>query len=145
MASRLERIARAGQRALRDLTAARDELDQAEGAGILDLIGMGSIDDLVLGAAKYEHVRGAAKALERAKASLTTFARLLADSTAFVETNVDVDDLVAFADIFLDDIVPDALALGEIDDAKEQVEQAIEQVEELLDELAIAGEDEDNF
>ena len=145
MASRLERITRAGQRALAQPAAARDQHDQAEGAGILDLFGMGGMGDLVLGAAKYGHVHDAASALERAKASLTTFARLLADSTAFVETSVDVDDIVVFADVFLDGIVSDALALGEIDDAKEQVEQAIEQVEELLDELAVAGEGEDNF
>ena len=58
MASRLERIARAGQRALRDLAAARDELDQAEGAGILDLFGMSGMGGFVLGAAKYGHVHG---------------------------------------------------------------------------------------
>ena len=118
----------AGERALSSLRAARGELQSAGNWGLLDLFGGGMISGLV----KHSKMGNAQKYMEEAKFNLQIFSRELQDVNMTHNLNLNVGDFLTFADFFLDGLVADWLVQDRINEARNQVEDAIQQVEDIV-------------
>lgn len=121
----------AGERALQSLRRAQDELNSAGNWGIVDMLGGGLLTTLV----KHSKMDNAVSYMETAKSSLHTFQRELRDVSVHTNFNLEIGSFLNFADYFFDGIVADYLVQSRINDAKNQVSQAIGQVEHILREL----------
>lgn len=121
----------AGERALQSLRSAQSELNSAGNWGIADMLGGGLITTMV----KRSKMDNAVSHMESAKNSLRTFQRELRDVTVHADLNLNVSGFLSFADYFFDGILADYLVQSRINDAKNQVEQAIRQVQSILNDL----------
>lgn len=121
----------AGERALQSLRSAQAELSSAGNWGIVDMLGGGLFTTMI----KHSKMDNAVSHMENAKNALHTFQRELRDVTVNVDLNLDVSGFLSFADYFFDGIVADYLVQSRINDAKNQVEQAIWQVQNILNNL----------
>lgn len=121
----------AGQRALRSLRAAADELKGARDWGILDMFGGGLISSL----AKRKRMRNAQERMEDAKTDLRCFSRELQDVEMACNLNIETGDFLSFADWFFDGFFVDFMVQDRIRKAQEQVNEAIYQVHKVLEQL----------
>ncbi len=121
----------AGERALRSLRSAQDDLKSAGNWGVLDILGGG----LISGIAKHSKINSASSHMEAAKQDLKRFQRELKDVTVYTDVNINVGDFLTFADFFFDGLIADFMVQSKISDAKSQVEQAIRHVESILRDL----------
>lgn len=118
----------AGERALSSLRAARGKLQSAGNWGLLDLFGGGMISGLV----KHSKMGNAQNYMEEAKYNLQSFSRELQDVNMTHNLNLNVGDFLTFADFFFDGLVADWLVQDRINEARNQVEDAIQQVEDIV-------------
>lgn len=121
----------AGERALQSLRSAQNELNSAGGWGIADMLGGGLITTMI----KRSKMDNAVSYMENAKNSIRTFQRELRDVTIHADLNLNVSGFLGFADYFFDGILADYLVQSRINDAKNQVEQAISQIQSILSDL----------
>lgn len=121
----------AGERALASLRSAQAELNSAGNWGIADMLGGGLFTTMI----KHSKMDNAVSHMEQAKNALHTFQRELRDVTVHANLNLDVSGFLSFADYFFDGILADYLVQSRINDAKNQVEQAIRQVQSILSDL----------
>ena len=112
----------AGERALSSLQAARGELQSAGNWGLLDLFG----GDMISGLVKHSKMGNAQKYMEEAKYNLQSFSRELQDVNMTHNLNLNVGDF------FFDGLVADWLVQDRINEARNQVEDAIQQVEDIV-------------
>ena len=118
----------AGEHALSSLRAARGELQSAGNWGLLDLFG----GDMISGLVKHSKMGNAQKYMEEAKYNLQSFSRELQDVNMTHNLNLNVGDFLTFADFFFDGLVADWLVQDRINEARNQVEDAIQQVEDIV-------------
>lgn len=121
----------AGERALRSLKAAQEKLKSARNWGLYDMLGGGWISSAI----KQSKVKDASLDMENAKRDLQIFQRELQDVHVSQELRVEIGSFLSFADFFFDGFVADYLVQSKINDAREQVEDAIYRVENLLRDL----------
>lgn len=121
----------AGEAALISLTEARERLGSARNWGIFDMLGGGFITDFV----KHSRMNDAAQCMEEAKKNLRIFQRELRDVHVPMEFSIEVNGFLSFADFFFDGLVADYLVQTKINEAREQVEDAITHVSRLLEKL----------
>ena len=114
--------------ALSSLRAARGELQSAGNWGLLDLFG----GDMISGLVKHSKMGNAQKYMEEAKYNLQSFSRELQDVNMTHNLNLNVGDFLTFADFFFDGLVADWLVQDRINEARNQVEDAIQQVEDIV-------------
>lgn len=121
----------AGERALRSLHDAQADLNSAGNWGIVDMLGGGLFTTMI----KHSKMDNAVSHMEQAKNALRSFQRELRDVTVHVSLDLDISGFLSFADYFFDGILADYLVQSRINDAKNQVEQAIRQVNNILGDL----------
>lgn len=124
----LEQAINAGERALRSLRAARSRLESAGNWGLLDLLGGGMVTSMI----KRSKMGDASGYMEEAKRDLRAFERELRDVSLSLDAGLDTDGFLAFADMFMDNLVADYLVQRQISQAKKQVEEAERQVESIV-------------
>ncbi len=121
----------AGQRALQSLRCAQNNLNDARGWGVLDMLGGGLLSDMV----KYSKMNDAKQYMEQARYDLQNFGRELSDVTAACDLHIETRDFLVFADIFFDGLLADCLMQSRINDARRQVNEAIQRTEQILSQL----------
>lgn len=118
----------AGERAKSSLQAALDALDSARSWGIFDLLGGGLIPSLV----KRSKMGAASEYIEQARADLISFSRELDDIQEYTNVNVSTDDFWGLADLFFDGLFADLVMQNRINEARNQLQEAITKVETIL-------------
>lgn len=121
----------AGERALSSLRAAQKELSSAKNWGIFDMLGGGLISTFI----KHDKMDNAQEYLERAKYDLNSFSKELRDINMSLNLNIDTHDFLNFADWFFDGLLVDWLVQDRINEAREQVDEAIRRVESVVAQL----------
>ena len=121
----------AGNRALRSLKAAQENLDSAKNWGIWDMLGGGFISTM----AKHSKMDRAKENLARARSDLKNFSRELQDVNMACHLDIETGDFLSFADWFFDGFVVDWMVQDRINQASRQVEEAIHRVEGVLNQL----------
>ena len=131
MRKEVREAVQAGERALQSLYAAREQLNSAKNWGLFDIFGGGFFASMI----KHSKLDGASASLEEARYHLQIFQRELSDVCIPQELHINVNGFLSFADFFLDGLIADSLVQSRINDAREQVDDAIERVEMLLGDL----------
>ena len=121
----------AGNKALRSLRKAQENLDSAKGWGIFDMLGGGFISTMF----KHSKVDQAKENMEQAKYDLRNFSKELNDVNIACNLNIETGDFLSFADWFFDGFIVDWMMQDRINQASQQVEEAIRRVEDILRQL----------
>ena len=121
----------AGQEALRCLNDAKSCLSSAGNWGIVDMVGGGLLTTYI----KRSKMKDADALVQQARISLKRFQRELMDVDTIPEFHLETGDFLTFADYFFDGIVADWLVQSKINEAKNQVDNAIQRVNYLLSQL----------
>ena len=127
----MEEAVKAGRQALSSLECASEKLDKAKNWGLFDMLGGGLVADWM----KHSRMSEATGYMEEAKSRLRIFQRELQDVHVPLDLRMDVSSFLTFADFFFDGIVADYMVQSKINDAREQVNDAIMRVRALLGEL----------
>lgn len=120
--------AEAGRRALESLRAAQRELDSAKNWGLVDMFGGGFFSSMI----KRGKMNNAEQYLQQAKYDLRSFSKELRDVDQVMDLHINTDDFLSFADWFFDGFAVDWMVQNRINQAKEQVDEAIYRVERIL-------------
>ena len=121
----------AGNKALKSLRKAQENLDSAKGWGIFDMLGGGFLSTMV----KHSKVDQAKENMEQAKYDLRDFSKELNDVNIACNLNIETGDFLSFADWFFDGFIVDWMMQDRINQASQQVEEAIRRVEDILRQL----------
>lgn len=121
----------AGKRALSSMRGAKETLNSAGNWGIIDLLGGGLIVDMV----KHSKLKNAEDKLHEARCQLEIFECELNDVELPCQFHIKIDDFLIFADFFLDGLIADWLVHSKIENAKEELNNAIERVDEMVSNL----------
>ena len=121
----------AGNRALRSLRAAKNDLNSAGNWGLWDMFGGGFFSTMM----KHSKMDRAKENMEQAKSDLRAFGRELRDVDTYLHLNIETGDFLSFADWFFDGFFVDWMVQDRIQQASSQVEMAIQRVEGILREL----------
>ncbi len=121
----------AGNRALRSLKSAQDNLRSAKNWGIWDMFGGGFFSTMV----KHSKMDQAKQNMEQAKYDLRNFSRELNDVNMTCHLDIETGDFLSFADWFFDGFVVDWMVQDRIRQASGQVDEAIRRVEAILRQL----------
>ena len=120
----------AGERALRSLHAAREQLGSAGNWGLLDIFG----GNFLTGMLKHSKINQANRCIEEAKYDLDVFQRELQD-VDLPQLDQEIDGFLTFADFFFDGLFADILVQSKIRQSQRKVDDTIQRVEYLLSEL----------
>ena len=121
----------AGNRALRSLRTARENLNSAKNWGLVDMFGGGFFSTML----KHSKMDQAKQNMDQAKYDLRNFSRELNDVNIACNLNLDMGDFLTFADYFFDGFVVDWMVQDRINNAKRQVEEAIRRTESIVNQL----------
>lgn len=127
----IEEAAAAGEKALYCLENAKERLQGAKNWGIFDMLGGGLFTVWV----KHSKMSDATGYMEEAKRQLLVFQRELRDVQVPLDLRMDISSFLTFADFFFDGPVSDYLVQRKINDAREQVDDAIMRGRVILEEL----------
>ena len=121
----------AGNRALRSLREAQNNLNSAKNWGIWDMFGGGFISTM----AKHSKMDRAKQNMEQARYDLKNFSRELNDVNIACHLDIETGDFLSFADWFFDGFVVDWMVQDRINQASRQVTEAIRRVEGIVRQL----------
>ena len=121
----------AGNRALRRLREAQNNLNSAKNWGIWDMFGGGFISTM----AKHSKMDRAKQNMEQARYDLKNFSRELNDVNIACHLDIETGDFLSFADWFFDGFVVDWMVQDRINQASRQVTEAIRRVEGIVRQL----------
>lgn len=121
----------AGNRAYESLNGALEQLDNAKGWGILDIVGGGFFSSFI----KRDRMKKANMYIDRAKRDLAIFNRELRDVDAFDELKIEIDSFISIGDLFFDNFFFDVAMQGKIQKAINDINLAMDKIEEILDAL----------
>ena len=113
--------------AIMSLERARKELDSARRWGLWDIFGGGLLSTL----GKHSRMDEANAAMNEAKRHLRNLKRELLDVRVSEDFKLDVGNFLSFADYFFDGFVADFMVQSRINDALEQVEEAITKIRNI--------------
>lgn len=117
-----------GEKALVSLKDAKRYLDSARNWGVVDIFG----GDLFSGLMKHSNIDKASQAMDRAKHDLRDFQQELHDVYDLPDMHIDMGDFMTFADYFFDGFIVDFMVQSKINEARQQVNNAISRVEGIL-------------
>lgn len=120
-----------GEKALVSLKDAKRYLDSARNWGVVDIFG----GDLFSGLMKHSNIDKASQAMDRAKNDLRDFQQELHDVHDLPDMHIDMGDFMTFADYFFDGFIVDFMVQSKINEARQQVNNAISRVEGILQQL----------
>ena len=118
--------------ALYHLTNAEEVLNKARNWGIADIMGGG----LIITAVKRQRMKEANIELRKAKQAMNQLNKELLDLDGWASLDVQMDDFLEVADYLFDNFWTDMMSQSRINNARNQVRNAIEQVEGILDALS---------
>lgn len=118
--------------ALYYLSNAEEVLNKARNWGIADIMGGG----MIITAVKRQRMREAQNELRKAKNAMGRLNRELLDLDGWASMDIQVDDFLEIADYVFDNFWTDMMSQSRINNARNQVANAIEQVEGILDALS---------
>lgn len=121
----------AGNRALCSLREARKNRQSAKNWGIWDMLGGGFISTM----AKHSKMDRAKQNMEQAKYDLKKFSKELDDVNMNYHLELQTGDFLSFADWFFDGFFVDWMVQDRINQASDQVSNAIYRVENILRQL----------
>ncbi|WKY43316.1 hypothetical protein Q5O14_11695 [Eubacteriaceae bacterium ES2] len=121
----------AGKRALNSLESAKLNLDDAKSWGLWDMFGGGLISTWL----KHSKMDKAKQNMEAAKSDLKNFGKELEDVNMSCNLNIETEDFLSFADWFFDGFFVDWMVQDRINNAVDQVGEAIRRVEGVLRQL----------
>lgn len=121
----------AGNRALCSLREAQKNLQSAKNWGIWDMLGGGFISTM----AKHSKMDRAKQNMEQAKYDLKKFSKELNDVNMNYHLELQTGDFLSFADWFFDGFFVDWMVQDRINQASDQVSNAIYRVENILRQL----------
>lgn len=121
----------AGQRALKSLRTARENLNSAKNWGVVDMLGGGFFTTML----KHSKMDQARQNMEQAKFALRNFSKELNDVNMSCNLNIDIGDFLSFADYFFDGFFVDWMVQDRINNARHQVEEAIRRTEYIINQL----------
>ena len=121
----------AGNKALKSLHTAKENLDSAHNWGRFDMFAGGLISSL----AKRSKMNQARQHMEQAKWDLPNFCEELKDVDMISHLDIETDDFLSFADWFFDGFFVDWMVQDRINTARDQVEEAIQRLKVILQEL----------
>lgn len=127
----IQEAIQAGERALTSLRKAEEKLTSASNWGLWDIFGGG----LISGIAKHSKMNEATTYLEDAKRNLTVFKRELSDVNGTYNLQLEIGEFLSFADFFFDGFIADYLVQTKINNAKQQVHEAIRSVSAIVGQL----------
>ena len=117
--------------ALDCLRKAESDLDSASSWGMFDILGGGLISTLI----KHNEMDDAQEHMEEAKGALEKLSQELKDVDYQINLDFTVSDFLSFADYFFDGLLADLFVQDRIDEAEQQVKEAITKVESIRDHL----------
>ena len=117
--------------ALDSLRKAESDLDSASSWGMFDILGGGSISTLI----KHNDMDDAQAHMEEAKGALEKLSQELKDVDYQINLDFTVSDFLSFADYFFDGLLADLFVQDRINEAEQQVKEAITKVESIRDHL----------
>ncbi|MBS5065955.1 MAG: hypothetical protein KHZ58_19595 [Hungatella hathewayi] len=117
----------AADMAIMSLERARKELESARRWGLWDIFGGGLLSTL----GKHSRMDEANAAMNEAKRHLRNLKRELLDVRISDDFKLDVGNFLSFADYFFDGFVADFMVQSRINDALEQVEEAITKIRNI--------------
>lgn len=118
----------AGKRAIVSLQKAKEKLEGASNWGIVDMLGGGFFSTML----KHSKMDEANREMQTAQKDLHIFANELSDLSTIITFDFQVDGFMSFADFFMDNCFVDMMVQSQINQAKQQVQQAIVKVEDIL-------------
>ena len=118
----------AGERSLASLGQAKEELRKARNLGIWDMLGGRGLVTFL----KQTHIRDAQSSIERARYELQCFSHTLNDVNSFSGIDLGISDFLIFADYFFDGIIADFMVQQKINQAADNVDEAIRRVNNIL-------------
>ena len=121
----------AGREALRYLNEAADCLNSAGNWGIVDLLGGGLLTTFI----KRSKMKDADELVQQARSALKRFQKELTDVENIPEFRIETGDFLTFADYFFDGLLADLLVQSRINNAKNQIDNAIQRVKYILAQL----------
>lgn len=121
----------AADSALYYLRKAEDALNSAGNWGLADMFGGGLITTFV----KHSKMDEAEQSIEQARNALQSFSKELRDIDQHMDTYIQVDEFLRFADYFFDNIITDWMVQSKIETAKTQVQQVSGQVSRIRGQL----------
>ena len=127
----LEEALDAAYEALDCLYDARDDLDNASGWGIFDMLGGGLITSFI----KRDRMAKANEDMRKANRAMSKLADELGDVDELTDLNLELNGFAAFADLFFDNFFSDIITQNRIADAKARVSATIEEVLDVSDML----------
>ena len=117
--------------ALDSLRKAESDLDSASSWGMFDILGGGLISTLI----KHNDMDDAQAHMEEAKGALEKLSQELKDVDYQINLDFTVSDFLSFADYFFDGLLADLFVQDRIDEAEQQVKEAITKVESIREQL----------
>ena len=127
----LREAVQAGELAERGLRHAVEALESAQGWGTWDMLGGGMISSAV----KHSKLDEANEAVRTVQPLLQRFERELADVGGSMGLNIESGGMVAFVDVFVDNILTDLMVQSRIDESLEGARAVHTRVMELLGRL----------
>lgn len=121
----------AGNRALKSLKNAQENLRSAKNFGIWDMFGGGFFPTMI----KHSKMDKAKQNMEQARYDLKKFSKELDDVNINFNLDIQTNSFLTFADYFFDGFAVDWLVQDRINQAAAQVADAIYRVEYILKEL----------
>lgn len=130
-ARELEEAIHAGTQALRTTADILQDIESAKDWAAFDLLGGGFLADR----AKHDKLDEAQSLVEQLQVQLQRFNRELSDVTIRCHIQVQIEEMLKFADFFFDGLLADATVLDRIKQSLRQVEQTREEILAILRQL----------
>ncbi|GED69621.1 hypothetical protein BRE01_33230 [Brevibacillus reuszeri] len=129
----LDEALEAGRATIQHLDKAIDKLKSASSWGAWDMLGGGAVSTYI----KHSRINEARDAVHEAQKSLRRFERELYDVQRESRIQIDIGEMLTFADFFFDNIITDWIVQDRISTSLQQAKDKMEKVIKLQDELLV--------
>lgn len=121
----------AGNEVVSGLDQVIESLESAENWGAWDILGGGLISTAI----KHSRIDDARSGVNDVQVKISQFKRELADVRRNVELQIDIGELISFADFFFDGLIVDWIVQSKISESREQTKKAKNVVTQAIKEL----------
>jgi len=121
----------AAEDALQHLYQAKTSLKKARNWGLFDIFAGGFITSII----KHNHIEKAQEEIRYAKVALENLTRELQDVGDYITVDIEIDTFAKVTDYLLDNFFSDIYVQSKINNASQQVDDAIYETEKILNVL----------
>lgn len=119
--------------ALRCLNNAKCSLTSARNWGVYDMFGGGMFSTFI----KRDKMTESQKHMDSAKYALRKLEKELKDVDSITDLNFDTDGFIYFADYFFDSFLVDWIVQGQINEARQKIDETISSIETVKHNLSL--------